>query len=375
MKEKNCAVTYSGIGGQAVMEGVMMRNKEKYAVAVRRGNGKIEVMEGVYHGIISSEGVYKIPLLRGVLSFIDSLVLGLKTLNYSSDIYMEDTENEEKKDGKAPEKKEAGSGEAPGKEAGEGGEERQPSGGSTAENTAGPKKKTAKETAVTTAVMIVAVLVAVALFMVLPYFASQLFRRFIDNQHILALVEGVIRLLVFVLYIKAISSMEDIRRVFMYHGAEHKCINCIESGKELTAENVRASSREHRRCGTSFLLYVMVISILFFALIESPNHAVRVALRIVLIPVIAGVSYELIRLAGRSNNALIRALSAPGLWMQRLTTSEPDDSMIEVGIRSVEAVFDWRAYLKETFPSKQEGDSADGEGNTGNAGGQTGGKA
>ncbi len=318
MKEKSCAITYSGIGGQAVMEGVMMRNKEKYAVAVRRQDGEIELMEGVYKGIVSSETVYKIPFVRGIFSFIDSLVLGLKTLNFSSDIYMEESGKEEEKS------------EAP----------------------KGPKKKSAKDTAVTTVIMIVAVLVAMGLFMILPYFASQLFKNLTDNQHILALLEGVIRLAVFVLYIKAISSMEDIRRVFMYHGAEHKCINCIEGGKPLTVDNVRSSSKEHRRCGTSFLLYVMVISILFFALIESPNHALRVVLRIVLIPVIAGVSYELIRLAGRSDNVFIRALSAPGLWMQRLTTSEPDDTMIEVGIRSVEAVFDWKSYLKENFGEK-----------------------
>ncbi|MCR4908130.1 MAG: DUF1385 domain-containing protein [Lachnospiraceae bacterium] len=311
-------MTYSGIGGQAVMEGVMMRNKEKYAVAVRRQDGEIELMEGVYKGIVSSETVYKIPFVRGIFSFIDSLVLGLKTLNFSSDIYMEESGKEEEKS------------EAP----------------------KGPKKKSAKDTAVTTVIMIVAVLVAMGLFMILPYFASQLFKNLTDNQHILALLEGVIRLAVFVLYIKAISSMEDIRRVFMYHGAEHKCINCIEGGKPLTVDNVRSSSKEHRRCGTSFLLYVMVISILFFALIESPNHALRVVLRIVLIPVIAGVSYELIRLAGRSDNVFIRALSAPGLWMQRLTTSEPDDTMIEVGIRSVEAVFDWKSYLKENFGEK-----------------------
>ncbi len=326
MKEKSCSVTYSGIGGQAVMEGVMMRNKEKYAVAVRRQDGGIELMEGSYKGILPSEAVYRIPFVRGVFSFIDSLILGLKTLNFSSDIYMEETE-------KKPE----------GAEDGESGD------AASEEAVKEPKKKSARDTAVMTFIMIAAVLVAMGLFMVLPYFASQLFGKLTDNQHILALLEGVIRLTVFVLYIKAISSMEDIRRVFMYHGAEHKCINCIEGGKELTVENVRAASKEHRRCGTSFLLYVMVISILFFALIESPNHAVRVVLRIVLIPAIAGVSYELIRLAGRSNNVFVRALSAPGLWMQRLTTSEPDDSMIEVGIRSVEAVFDWKAYLKEHF--------------------------
>ena len=197
--------------------------------------------------------------------------------------------------------------------------------------------------------MVIAVIIAIGLFMLLPYYVSMLFRDFIKNGFVLSLIEGVIRLLVFILYILAISAMQDIKRVFMYHGAEHKCINCIENGKELNVENVRASSKQHRRCGTSFLLYVMVISIIFFAFIQTPDRILRVVLRIVLIPVIAGVAYELIRLAGRSSNPLVRALSAPGLWMQELTTKEPDDSMIEVGIRSVEEIFDWRQYLKDNF--------------------------
>ena len=143
--------------------------------------------------------------------------------------------------------------------------------------------------------------------------------------------------------------MKDIRRVYMYHGAEHKCINCIERGRELTVKNVRKSSRLHKRCGTSFLLFVMLVSIVLFWFIRVQNPLLRLGLRILLIPVIAGISYELIRLAGRSDNFLVRIISAPGMWLQRLTTKEPDDSMIEVAIASVEAVFDWKAYLKETF--------------------------
>ena len=303
------------------MEGVMMRNKEKYAVAVRKADGEIEIMQDVYKGIIPVEGIYKIPFLRGVFSFVDSLVLGLKTLNYSAEFFTEDEESAKKK---AQEGKDA-KGEKKGKE------------------------KSAGETAMMTAVMIVSMLIAIALFMVLPYYASLLFGKYITNPHLLALVEGIIRLSVFVIYVKVISTMEDIRRVFMYHGAEHKCINCIESGKELNVENVKAASKEHRRCGTSFLLYVMVVSIIFFALIDTPGRIMRVVLRIVLIPVIASVAYELIRLAGKTDNALVRALSAPGLLMQRLTTREPDEKMIEVGIKSVEAVFDWKAYLEENF--------------------------
>ncbi len=319
MENNSCARKYSGIGGQAVMEGVMMRNKEKYAVAVRKSDGEIEVMQDVYKGIIPVEGIYKIPFLRGVFSFVDSLVLGLKSLNYSADFFTEDEDSAKQKARENKDEK--------------------------AEN----KGKGAGETALMTVVMIVSMLIAIALFMVLPYYASLLFGKYIKNIHLLTLVEGIIRLAVFVLYVKVISGMEDIRRVFMYHGAEHKCINCIESGKELNVENVKAASKEHRRCGTSFLLYVMVVSIIFFSFISTPSRVLRVVLRIVLIPVIASVAYELIRLAGKSDNAIVRALSAPGLLMQRLTTSEPDEKMIEVGIKSVEAVFDWRAYLKENF--------------------------
>ena len=198
-------------------------------------------------------------------------------------------------------------------------------------------------------IMIVSIFFALGLFMIIPYYLSLLFSKWVGSSHLLALIEGVIRLLIFVVYIKCISMMEDIRRVFRYHGAEHKCINCLETGHELTLENVRNASREHRRCGTGFLLYVMVVSILFFSLIDTPNRLFRAGLRIILIPVIAGVAYEFIRLAGRSNNPLVRSLSAPGLMMQKLTTAEPDDEMIKVGIASVDAVFDWRKYLKENF--------------------------
>ena len=161
------------------------------------------------------------------------------------------------------------------------------------------------------------------------------------------MIEGVIRLAIFIGYVVLISLMDDIKRVFMYHGAEHKCINCIEHGMELTIENVRKSSRQHKRCGTSFLLFVMIVSIIFFAFIQVDSRVLRLLLRLLLIPVIAGVSYEFIRLAGRSDNILVNLISKPGLWLQKLTTKEPDDAMIEVGIASVEAVFDWRAYQEE----------------------------
>mgnify|MGYP005766781715 FL=1 len=199
------------------------------------------------------------------------------------------------------------------------------------------------------AVMVFSFILAIGIFMVLPLFIAGFFRGFIQSETAIAFLEGVIRLLIFIAYIKAVSMMEDIKRTFMYHGAEHKCINCIEHGLELNVENVRKSSKEHKRCGTSFLLIVMVISILFFMVIRTDTVLTRVISRILLVPVIAGVSYEFLRLAGRSDSPIVNALSKPGLWMQGLTTKEPDDSMIEVAIAAVEAVFDWKAYLAENF--------------------------
>ena len=199
-------------------------------------------------------------------------------------------------------------------------------------------------------VMVFSMIMAIGIFMVLPMFLSNIFRKFIPSDTVMAVLEGVIRITIFIVYIKLISHMEDIKRTFMYHGAEHKCINCVEHGMPLTVENVRKSSKEHKRCGTSFLLIVMVISILFFMVIRVENVWLRAASRIILIPVIAGVSYEFLRLAGRSNSCVVNALSRPGMWMQALTTTEPDDSMIEVAIAAVEEVFDWKAYLRENFP-------------------------
>ena len=185
--------------------------------------------------------------------------------------------------------------------------------------------------------------------MILPYFLSSFFEKYVRNTSLRALIEGVIRIAIFLIYVVAISLMQDIRRVYMYHGAEHKCINCIEHGHVLNVHNVKRSSRLHRRCGTSFLLIVMIVSVALFILIRVENPAMRLGLRLVLIPVIAGISYEIIRLAGRSENPIVKLISAPGLALQKLTTREPDDAMIEVAIKSVEAVFDWRAFLGENF--------------------------
>ena len=301
---------YSGIGGQAVMEGVMMKNKERYAVAVRKPDQEIEVMTKENKGIVQGEVWQKIPLVRGVLSFIDSLVLGMSTLMYSASFFEDEEDAKEKKQDTA-------------------------------------EKKKAKENAMMGGTVVLSIVLAVAIFMILPYYLSVLCSRFIASEMVVAVIEGILRLAIFIGYIMLISRMKEIQRVFMYHGAEHKCINCIEHGLELNVENVRKSSKEHKRCGTSFLMFVVIISVILFLFIRVDSHALRLVLRLVLIPVIAGVSYELLRAAGRSDNLVINLISKPGLWMQGLTTKEPDDDMIEVGIASVEAVFDWRSYIAE----------------------------
>ena len=208
-------------------------------------------------------------------------------------------------------------------------------------------KQKKQENVLMTITMIFSVVISVGLFMVLPYLIASLLRKVGAGESAVTVAEAFIRIALFLAYLVLISKMQDIQRVFMYHGAEHKCINCIEHGMDLTVDNVRKSSRFHKRCGTSFLLIVMLVSILFFMFIRVDSPILRVVLRLLLIPVIAGVSYEFIRLAGRSDNAVVNLLSKPGLWLQGLTTKEPDDEMIEVGIASVEAVFDWKPYVEE----------------------------
>ncbi|MDD6157690.1 MAG: DUF1385 domain-containing protein [Lachnospiraceae bacterium] len=307
---------YSGIGGQAVMEGVMMKNEDRYAVAVRKPDGTIETKVEDYRGPKEKSIWRKIPIVRGVISFVESLYLGMHTLMYSASFF----EDEE------PDKK--------GKELTE--EEKEKN----------AKKEAREEKLMMGGTVVFSIVLAVALFFALPYFLSSLFGKLIPSQMVLALIEGLIRLVIFLAYIALISLTPDIKRVFMYHGAEHKCINCIEHGLELSVENVRASSKEHKRCGTSFLLIVMLISVVFFMFIRVDAGWLRLLLRLLLIPVIAGVSFEFIRLAGRYDNWFVNLFSKPGLWMQHLTTKEPEDDMIEVGIASVEAVFDWREWQK-----------------------------
>ena len=285
------------------MEGVMMKNGDDYAIAVRTPDQKIVVENFVSTGLFKNKTVKNIPVIRGVVNFIESLTLGMKALTYSASFFEDEEEKKEQNE--------------------------------------------KKENFVMGLTVAFSVVLAVGIFMILPYGISLLFEKVFTSHWVIALLEGVLRLLIFLGYVAGISLMPDIKRVYMYHGAEHKCINCIESGLDLNMENVRKSSRLHKRCGKSFLLIVMLISILFFMFIQVDQGALRLILRILLIPVIAGVSYEFIRLAGRSDNLIVNIFSKPGLMLQKITTQEPQDDMIEVAIASVEAVFDWKGYVEK----------------------------
>ena len=293
----------SNIGGQAVLEGIMMRNGSKYSVAVRKPDGEIVADVKDYKSVIPWKTPLKIPFIRGIFNFVDSLVLGMRTLTYSAGFF-EDEEEELLTEAEAA-------------------------------------KREKQEKIFLNLTVAVAVILAVAIFMILPYYLSSIVERYTSSRAVMTVFEGVIRVVIFLLYILLISRTKDIKRTFMYHGAEHKCINCIEHGLELNVENVRKSSKQHKRCGTSFLFFVMIVSIIFCFFIVTESSVLRVVLRIALFPLIAGVSYEIIRLAGNSDNSFVNLLSKPGMWVQNMTTKEPDDSMIEVGIRAVEEVFDW----------------------------------
>mgnify|MGYP002606795895 CR=1 FL=1 len=305
---------YATIGGQAVIEGVMMRNGNDYAVAVRKPDQTIEVKKDQFIGLNARGHTKKIPIIRGVLSFIDSLVLGMSTLTYSASFFEDEEEAEKEKD------------------------------------------KDGKSDAVFMGLTVaLSVVIAVVLFMLTPFFISSLFGKVIKSPMTLAVIEGLIRIAIFFIYIVAISQMKDIQRVFMYHGAEHKTINCIEHGAELTPENAAKYSRLHKRCGTSFLLIVMVVSIICFMFIRVDNMALKIVLRVILVPVIAGVSYEVIQWAGRSESCLVNIVSKPGLMLQKLTTREPDLEMLEVAIASIEAIYDWRQFQAENAAAGASG--------------------
>ncbi|NEX00746.1 Uncharacterized conserved protein YqhQ [Pseudobutyrivibrio sp. NOR37] len=302
---------YSGIGGQAVMEGVMMRNGKQYAVAVRKPDKEIVV--DVKNTKNINDIWHKIPIIRGVVSFIESLVIGIGTLMYSASFFEDDEEPVDKS--KLSEEE--------------------------------LKKLERKEKAEIGGTLVVSFALALGIFFALPYFIAMGLNHFSLSNAVIAFVEGIIRIAIFIGYIVVISRMEDIKRTFMYHGAEHKCINCVEAGLPLTVDNVRGATRFHKRCGTSFIFIVFIISVFVFMFISFDNMWLKLLARLLLIPVIAGISYEFIRLAGRYENKFVDIFSKPGLWLQRLTVMEPDDDMIEVGIASVEAVFDWQDFIEK----------------------------
>ncbi|MDI9510339.1 MAG: DUF1385 domain-containing protein [Bacillota bacterium] len=298
----------------AVIEGVMMKNKDEYAIAVRKPNNEITVDKKKHKDFGEKVKLFKLPIFRGILAFVDSMVIGVKVLNFSASFF--DEEEESKK----------------------------------------PKKESSEK--VNALLMVLAVIasfaISVFLFMVLPVFISDVFTRWTDSDFLILLLEGLIRVTIFIAYVIAASQMKEIKRVFMYHGAEHKTINCLENGFELTVENVKWQSKAHKRCGTSFMLLIMFISLVFFMIFRPETLVLRIVSRVLFVPIIAGVSYEFIRLAGKSDNIIVNIISKPGLWMQALTTKEPDDDMIEVAIKSVDTIFDWRGFL-ETEESEEPG--------------------
>lgn len=312
----------SNIGGQAVMEGIMMRCGDRYSVGVRKPDGEIEVKVEPYKSWGKGKKLWKLPVFRGVLSFFESLVVGMKCLMYSASFIEEEDEPEQKEKLTKEEKRE------------------------------NDQKKEKQEQWMMYGTVAFSVILSIALFILLPYFIAGFLRHITNSELLISIAEACVRMVLFLGYLLLISRMKDIQRVFMYHGAEHKCINCVEHGLELNVDNVMKSSREHKRCGTSFLLFVMIVSIIFFLFIRVSSPWLRVVVRLLLLPVIAGVSYEIIRLAGSSDNWFVTMLSKPGLALQRLTTREPEPEMAEVAIKAVEAVFDWKAYLEENFPEQ-----------------------
>ena len=310
------------IGGQAVIEGVMMKNMDRYAVSVRKPNGKIETKVEECVSFAEKHPLFQLPVFRGMANFLESMVIGMKTLNYSASFYEDEEEQTESRTERLLEK------------------------------ILGEKA----EKIIMGIVLVFSLAISIGLFMILPYIASEALGKLIRNEYVILFMEGIIRIAIFLGYIVLISRMEDIKRVFMYHGAEHKTINCLEAGVPLTPQNVDNFSRLHKRCGTSFIFIVMIISMVFFFFIRVDTIWLRIVLRLLFLPLVAGVSYEFIRLAGNSDHPLVQIFSKPGLALQRLTTKEPDHSMIEVAIASVEGVFDWREYLENLHKGEQKED-------------------
>lgn len=304
--KENCSIHKTSIGGQAVLEGVMMRGPKEIATAVRKSDGEIVIDKRPVSSVMTRFKFLKLPILRGVVSFIESMITGVKSLMFSADLYdIEDGEAYE------PSKFEKWLDEKFGDKI--------------------------KDIAIYAAVAM-SLVFGISLFMLLPTVIVGFLKNMLKSTVLLNLAEGMVRMTIFIVYLSLVSQMSDIKRVFEYHGAEHKTIAAYEHGEELTAENARKYSRLHPRCGTSFLLIVMVVSIVFFSFLKWENALQRIFFRLLLLPVVAGVSYEFIKFAGRSKNKFVALLTKPGLWLQNLTTREPDDSQLEVAIASLKAV-------------------------------------
>lgn len=316
---KNC-----NIGGQALIEGILMRNENDYAISVRRSNQEIITKKDIVRSNKIKDILKKIPIVRGVVNFLSSIALGYEALSYSASMYEEDIKEEEIKQEEIKQeeiKKEE--------------IKRRKQKTSKKEN----KDSASVHSIMMAFTMVVSLALSISLFIILPYFLANILTAFGVSDFMTAIAEGLIRIAIFFGYMIFISMMKDIKRVLMYHGAEHKCINCIENELPLTVENVMKSSRFHKRCGTGFLFYIVIVSILLFMFIKVDFVVLRVLIRLFLVPVIAGIAYEFLKLTGKKDNAFVRIISSPALFFQRFTTKEPTFDMVEVAISAVNAVY------------------------------------
>ena len=359
-----------GIGGQAVLEGIMMKGPDKYSLAVRKEDGEIALEVHPYQSFGERKHLDRVPIVRGVINFVESLYIGMKTLMASSEYFMEeDEEGGDSSEGQKKEEKASAVTET--KTAEINPVEEKPAETKSAETKSydqevSPKESAKKESSAKAssatkdkdkdkeksdskgflvATLVISLAFAIGVFVLLPSFLANFLYKVTDSHVLVNTCEGLLRMAIFLGYVAIISNMKDIKRTFMYHGAEHKAINCLEAGDDLTPENVLKHTRFHKRCGTSFVFIVMIISIFVFMFVRTDTVWLRLLSRLLLIPVIAGLSYEVIRYAGRHNNSCSRILSAPGLWVQRLTTREPDISMAEVAVKAVDAVIDIEEYV------------------------------
>ncbi|KKY02774.1 membrane protein [Paraclostridium benzoelyticum] len=291
------------VGGQAVIEGVMMQSKNKRAIAVRKNDGEIIIRKRNIKSWISDKNIDKIPFLRGAFILIETMIEGINSMNFSSEFFLDDDEEE-----------------------------------SAFDKFINKLFKDKANDVIIIISLIIGLFFAMLLFVVTPTMIGGLFSRFINSDLILNLIEGFTRICILFIYILLISMNKDIKRVFEYHGAEHKAIYCYENDLDLTVENARKFKTQHPRCGTNFLFIVMFTSIILFSFFGWPNPIVRIIMRIVCVPIVAGISYEIIKLLGKYNNILTKTVAYPGMMLQKLTTKEPDDKQLEVALKALDAV-------------------------------------